>query len=362
MNICYICNTPYQLFNSLNHYYHNNKGETDLYIGKIFYKYEKISELLYKESIFSNIYMYDCPKYSNIIDKFLQTFVEVYAIDKSVRKWTHQEEILNVAYDVIYMSVYTPFSIALKQINPNAQIILFDDGIGTYTGNAQKMDFKKRRLIYRILGKKFPDLDYDILYVNSIEFYNLTNQIKKEEVCSLPGINKGETDFLSLLNRVFRLGSEEIYDQRHLIFLTQPNDRSKTRYKVIEKSILERLQTAKESLLLRVHPREFEYDFGDFEQDKNRSLWELVVLNHITDEHILVSVFSTAQFIPKVMYGMEPTLIFTYKLYQDIYTSKEIAEMEYTVSKLADLYTDKAKIIIPQNFESFSNALLKLGY
>ena len=362
MNKCYICNTPFQLLNAINHYYHNKVGSADLYIGNNFYNCNQIATLLSQEHLFSNIYIYDFPNYKRDIISIIQRASDFFSVNRVLKKWTHGEDIFKKIYDELYISIYTPFSIAVRQINPNAHIIFFDDGIGTYTGNAQNIDYKRRRLIYKMFKKEFPNLNYEILYLNNVEFYNSINKASNKAIKQLPKINNSEEDFLNLLNKIFAVDKQNLYNNRRIIYLTQPNYNSKNEYQLIENVILNQLAKYKEYVILRIHPRQFEYNFGDFLRDEKRTLWELIVLNNITDNHILVSIFSTAQFVPKVMYGIEPTVVFTYMLYKNLFTSEEIKRMSYVITKLTELYIDKSKIIIPHNFESFSNTLMKLGY
>ena len=89
---------------------------------------------------------------------------------------------------------------------------------------------------------------------------------------------------------------------------------------------------------------------------------ELECCNTISDNHILIGGFSTAQLMPKILDGAEPYLIFVYKLFFD---SKELSSTfwkstETFIYKFRDQYKNKNKVFIPETMEEFKAILEKL--
>lgn len=359
MKRCYICDTPYQLLNCINHYYHKQKGVdfADIYIGNQFYKCKEIAENLKKECCFHGVYSYEFPHYTGLKSYFNSRKSELFTISKSLDEWTHYNNNLSTTYDEIYMSIYSHFSFGVKQINPKAEVIFYDDGIGTYLGRAQIINFKKRKLLYRILSIPFPELEPSKIYLNNVRFYSAINKLVDGRIEEFSRITKGDTDFINMLYRVFKLSNEKDYDTHDLIFLTQPDDDLRKNHEIIEKKILNNLSDYKERTLLRVHPRQYDYDFGIFKADRERSIWELVVLNKVNNNSVLLSVFSTAQFVPKVMFNYEPILIFTYFLHKEGYSDLEIRQMNKAVNSLKDIYINKDKVYVVKSFLELSEVL-----
>ena len=98
------------------------------------------------------------------------------------------------------------------------------------------------------------------------------------------------------------------------------------------------------SFVVRLHPRQKEAEYEGFTLDKNRLLWELIVLQHINNRSVLIASFSTAQLVPKLLYNLEPALIFTYPLYLSDTSSEVYNRIELAVENLKRIYSEPQKI------------------
>ena len=86
-------------------------------------------------------------------------------------------------------------------------------------------------------------------------------------------------------------------------------------------------------------------------------MWEIECQNTITDNHVLVSFFSTASFTPKMLYGKEPYVILLYKM-----LGVEFFNADELVSSLQLLYSNPEKVILVENFDELHAVIEKLEF
>lgn len=352
----FVCWTPYQVFNAINFVMNDvegARGNTDIYIYHDFGNSLKLSEQLKKADIFCHVYdieVYDKRKkiwYSkfNKIKRLLMPYSTVkhfLKADIDVRKQ---------GYKTLVISGNNLFSINMYNCIKGLQVYFIDDGTGTYFGDLRERDIT---LLYKIFNKLFGrgPMSYDVkkLYINNKEICRSTIC---ENVEQLPDIVKdSETD--KSLCRVFDYKESDAYSKNRFIYLTQPlfETSAGQSAEVTEQNILSRLNG---DLLLRVHPRQNKEEYSGYTVDETNNLWELECVRHITDDHVLIGGFSTAQFMPKILSGAEPTLIFTYKLYGDI-----MPTADDTIALLKTVYKDQSKIVVVETMDELDGILKKI--
>lgn len=346
MKACYVCDTPFQVLNSINHRYHFRGDIADIYIGNQFYNCKEIAKALDLEQLFDHVYVYDCPNYRGKTDYVISKIKEIIDIEDCMNSWLHTKNAELNSYDVIYMSLYTRFSYGLRELNPRAEVVFFEDGCGTYLGKEHEWSFETRKKIFRLLRKDFPDLRYSKLLVNNMDYYRINNPSKNESVDSLPQFNAEDRNLLGLLTRVFDVSKDDLYQHNRIVYLSAPNDNHIDKYWEIENRILMELNGINKSFVVRLHPRQKEAEYEDFTLDKNRLLWELIVLQHINNRSVLIASFSTAQLVPKLLYNLEPALIFTYPLYLSDTSSEVYNRIELAVENLKRIYSEPQKIAV----------------
>ena len=349
MRICYVCITPFQVLNCVNHRFYSNVGDADIFIRENFYGWEEISSALREEHLFTNVFTYRCPEKQGLFKSAWSKFKEIINIEAWMTSWLHETVVLK-GYELIYMSVYTLFSYGIRELNPRAEVIFFEDGSGTYLGKEHEWGFKKRKKIFRLIGKEFPELQYSQLLVNNLDFYRLNNPLIKS-VRALPQYDLENVVFKNMLMRVFGVYEDDAYYDQKVIYLSQPNDKSMPDYATIENSVLECLKNEVGDFLIRFHPRQNETEYDGYSIDKERKLWELVVLQSIDENNVLVASFSTAQLVPKLLYNKEPFLVFVYPLFQ----TGDIEKMENLVENLKKIYSNPHKIKVIHDITDLRN-------
>lgn len=77
------------------------------------------------------------------------------------------------------------------------------------------------------------------------------------------------------------------------------------------------------------------------------------------EQKLLVSCISSATINPKFMFGDEPCVIFTYRLYND-YQIRPIRGDDWIAEALLDAYSDKARVMIPNSLEELKTMLANI--
>ncbi len=77
---------------------------------------------------------------------------------------------------------------------------------------------------------------------------------------------------------------------------------------------------------------------------------------HDRNQKLLVSCISSAAINPKFMFGDEPFVIFTYRLYSD-YQTQPIKGDDWIAEALLDAYSDKSRVMIPNSMEELKTML-----
>lgn len=308
------------------------------------------------ERLFDHVHVYDCPNYHGKVDYALDKIREIVNIESCMNAWLHTRNADLKSYDVIYMSLYTRFSYGMRELNPNSEVIFFEDGVGTYLGKEHAWGFEARQKAFKLLGKRFPDLAYSKLLVNNLEFYRLNNPESRVPVESIPGIDVADKMLYGLLSRVFLMRENSVYRNKRIVYLSEPNDSGMEGYYDIERSILHQMDDFSDQLIVRLHPRQKETDYGGYVLDRDRMLWELVILQGIDDKSTLVASFSTAQLIPKLLYGLEPNLIFVYPIYERD-ADEHNDRLDDMVGKIRMIYSDGSKVHIAQQLSDVKSIL-----
>lgn len=352
----FVCWTPYQVFNAINFVMNDvegARGNTDIYIYHDFGNSRKLSEALKRADIFCHVYdieVYDKRKkiwYSKFskIKRLLMPY-------STVRHFLRADiDVRKQGYKTLVISGNNLFSINMYNCIKGLEVCFIDDGTGTYFGDLRERDIT---LLYKIFNKLFGrgPMSYDVkkLYINNKEICRSTIC---ENVEQLPAIKEG-SEAETALCRVFDYKESDAYKGKRFIYLTQPLTETSAGESatLTEGKILSKLG---EDVLVRVHPRQNSEEYGAFALDKTNNLWELECVRHITDSHVLIGGFSTAQFMPKILADVEPTLIFTYKLYGDIMpTATE------TINLLKTIYRDQNKIIVVETMDELDGILKKI--
>lgn len=346
----FVCVTPLHVVSAVNLALSNKEegGNDDIYIMHAFNGSREIAKNLNNEAVFRNIYEFEpIYKKGGKFGTLIRVLFPVYSLKKLA---LGNKDFYKQTYKTVLFGFYTAFCDTIYQINRNAQTMLFDEGIGSYTiydiGLLCHSKFYKRAISLLFPGEM--EFKPKALYLTSPEFaLDLSLPVKKLECATdvSGGIEK--------LKRIIGFNQSDVYKKNKSVYITQPLN-EKTCDGVSEAVALNLLSAIKP--ILRVHPRQSVDEFANFKIDTVRNMWELECAESITDKHVLWGAFSTAQLTPKMMFDREPTLVFLYKLY-----GCDFDNADEMVERIKSVYRDKSKVITVENLDELNALIKQLG-
>lgn len=355
--ICFICDTAYQVFNGVNIKYNSvikETDEVDVYIQQIFYDSENIVKRLKEERLFNNVYMVH-KREGGMLGIFNRIIGLIYP--KSVVGEMLGRKDIFKRYSMIFMAIPSAFSIAIARCNPDADVIYYDEGIGSYSANITKTVKKLNMIIYQFFSKSKNFVTPIELYVNNKELCKSTVAPCIEQ---LPSLQDASEEFWDLIKRVFGYKNSEVYAKYPFVYLMQPRDGRSEIFEEINSEIEKILAKRKEKCIVRLHPRQQEADVKGMKTDCDRNIWELLCAEKISNQHLLIGMCSTAQLIPKMLFNKEPYLLFTYRLYRNVLLENEFKRFEDNIENIRMVYSEPEKIFLPDSYEELEQCL-KIG-
>lgn len=260
-------------------------------------------------------------------------------------------------------SLYIPYPSKLvldikDYLCPDADIFLYDDGVGSYTGGVLKhFTFSHlshcgvRRFLHLLInlvtgGHYY--LNPKALFVFNPEFvcFDRIAPIPLHRINHL-NVQFAEDAFPGLNN----LGGYEAFD---VVILGTSRDASEYKRAV---NVLECISSHVESslqVLYRPHPRNLEPNtYPGFTLDQKRAPWELLCLfGAITNETVLIGFGSSGLVFPKMIFDLEPTIVSLHEI-----CSTSCSEYSELLEKIRMNYSDQTKIHIPATMKELLNIL-----
>lgn len=336
----FYCDTAYQVFTSLNIILSNHLTEKPDIV--VYHQFNGSAELcirLKQEELFDNIYeVY--PSSSEIKDILRLVCCKSF-LAKEVG-FKHNK------YETFYCATLdTNASLAIYSSAKYNKCVLYDDGTGSYRGNIIWDNMTKKRFLF---------MKFFHLWVKYFEFQKYllySPQMSLTKACE----EKEKIDFhySEIMERVFDYKSNDLYENK-IVFLDQPYTNEKIRSPYDKKLglILEKI-TGK-GIIIRLHPRMKKGSISCGDIDVNNNLWELECKNQISNNNILISIYSTAMFQPSLVMGLNPTLIFLFELYDDLYSKEQKEQINKHIKRYQEIFRS-TKIYIPTNWDMLENVL-----
>lgn len=352
--ICFIAETPYQVYNSINLYAALQKDrKADIFIGKVFADSDELIHRVSQSNVFSAVFSYVNFNRS-IRQRFDELFIPQKYLEVAMRGQSQTAAPDLSSYDEIYLSSTTYFSLAMIAFNKNAGVIFYDDGIGSYLDvmGADAVAFK-RRLCYYITGARPERLKITRAFLYCPE---ICLMLEGKEINKLNVVNHEDEEYKAKHDLVFPYSYDPLYEKR-IIYLAQPSQE-------LDGGSLsgldELLLQYGGKIVIRPHPREADMDhYHSVNVDNSMNQWEIIAEHQITDEHILVGLFSTAQVVPKMLFDKEPYVIFTLSLGRKLFSEELYQKNIAFIEKVRSVYRNPEKIIVPETTDEINTFIQK---
>lgn len=328
-------------------------GSSDLYIVHTFPTAAKLSDGAKKSGLYNHVYDLQPRAACGRLRSKLATFVDLFFPRYALKSKSCGDKLVleKKAYQYICASSQTTFTIGMHLVYPKAKVLLYDDGIGSYYGS---MVHDYNSGLFEKMNRIFFDgkliMEAEAMYLAVPELSRSTSCSVMKKLPALPA------DKLSLVEEMFDYKNNSLYRDRKLVYLTQPFSEASGVDMSVEPGVIAALEKYASATVARVHPRQRNANFGELVRDSYENLWEMECLKQIKDDNILVSYCSTAQFMPKLMNGSEPHVVFLYKVF-----GREPGEALTTLLReFTALYRCPDHIHIPNSLAELEATLAKL--
>ena len=355
MKIAFVCDTPYQCLNATNLFWNFYRGREDIrcdiYVVDQFAKAAAITESLKNKKLFDNVYFLRREE-NRFMPQGLKRSLRVaysYLNTKNAVRNQFDGEIPKNKYDLIYSSVMTCFVSALIVLNPKAEFCLYDDGTGSYSGDiVANGGGTAYKLFSKLTGRGANAARASKLYVNNPDMCNST---AAEEICRMPAFTQ---EYLDVAYEIFGVTKRE-GKMTGIVLLTYPALTPESDKDL--QDIVDLMRPYSRQVLVRPHPRELGLErYEGFTVDTKGEMWELMISQMDMEQIALVGTYSTAQITPKLLYGKEPRLIFTYKLANSL-SAETMSRFDVLVNEVCESYSNKDRIMVPKTVDELRECM-----
>lgn len=265
------------------------------------------------------------------------------AMDESARAQATGRHVPDAPYVRILCSY--PFNTvkALLQASPDAELVLFDGGLGSHGGD-----------ILRDNGGSGPPRPA-ALYVSAPE---LCHSSASDVIRKLP-FSLGDRRLADTLQRIFAVDYAQLapYHGKRCVYLTQPVDAYAERAEM-DRRVLELFDPHEREVIVRPHPRDNSPRDPRIAYDESGIPWKLAYKSGIVGEGpVLLAGCSTAQVMPRILLGIEPHIVCTAELYATVTEPEVMAVWHGPMDTIANSYAHRERIHRPRSLGELAETL-----
>lgn len=356
MRRAFIADTEYQTFNMLHYYNHlEEKDDADFFLCDFFSSARMIFQRISYEFPFSKRILF-APhgpfEHESRIHWYLRHAGGYLFPKRTVKKSILEGDTQYTGYDEIYASTMTMFVVCLLQLNHQAKFYMIDEGISGYAGDPLTGHLSwRQKLFTAVFRRGAAAVKPECVFMYQIENAKKHTNLPIKE---MPNLNE---EFLEKVRRVFKIEGEEKSCNAKLIWLTHPDELERGTEST-DKKVSDFLQKYKNHIMVRQHPRDArDYLYQGFLVDYERKMWELEIPLLNIENTTLIGAFSTAQMTPKMLYNLEPRVLFLCPLYKENYGRELYANIQQAIYEFKALYKHPERIIMIENLDKLQEVL-----
>lgn len=349
--IAFFCSTPYQIILAIQirRSLHQEEG-ADMFILDHFDGAAEVAQAVGDTGVFSGVQLVQSRAYLSTrprpsVRRRLWRIFSYANYRRIVGAHFHFD---NRKYDDAYFTFADELiQLALAELrrrNSRIRVHLFEDGSGGYYQRLRLGPVKRRA--YQALGydKRIGAYD-DMLLLRPDLFFRETDI----PIRRIPSIDVLDEAMRGIVNQIFATNNMVDIEER-VIFLEQPlsDCRLNDAIATIVKNAVRR------DWVVKMHPRSRSKQFDDHLVYSGGDVpWEVLCQNFDMSSKTIVSYFSTAAFTPKFVFGIEPRVVFLYRL-AELGTFQNIpSDLNGMVDGLRASYADPSRVHTPGTLQEF---------
>ncbi len=349
---CFVCTSPYQVIGAIG-IAQQLETASDIYISGEFPGYDSIAEKLRNYGVFTNVYTADSKEVmaKGRLASMKMTFLSEKALSAFLPA--------DASYDSCYVSSRSTLKATmlsvLRRRNPDMRRVVFEDGLGTYSGKGNLIYASSvRKKIEGFLGWDLDDPTKIDVIAFIPELVSLPGALSKIEIKQQPRIELDDGS-RKMLADVFGTDDAAPIDERYIIFDTKRRGDDLDAMTKEEKDLLDAcyevvMKYAGDDIVCKPHPKSIEEGSSGIRlyPYKGIPMEALYLRMHNIDERILISHVSTAVFSPRILLGNEPRVICLHKILKDN-PSSHTFESIYEMFK--NTYSDPGRVFAPESLD-----------
>lgn len=323
--------TPYQILNifALVESRVIRPADAELFIVPVFSDAEGVSHRLESEHLFASVRILPRVEHGMPYPDYVQNMLASCRYEEIFCSFPHRA----VAEMVSFCRSNVPAC-------PLPDVVLFDDGIGSYvsdmlhSGTPELADIPVKEI----------HLSHPEMMLPSIrELYPRTVSLV---------VSPADPAVREVASRVFDArGADSTTAEIGTLYLSQPLESPYISHSAFE-TLLQAISSVSSDMLWRAHPRDTRCCPPGFSQANSSIPWELLcTTGAITENTVLVGEFSTAQFSPALLAGTFPHIVFTFEAISSP-ERPQLRRYHELVGLLSDIYEKGAhpnKIHLPKS-------------
>ena len=362
-HICYVCTTPFQIFNAISMCV-TNKEVADLYIvpqfaGAVSY-YNSIKALnVFRVVTLVNDDFVPYKRFSNKFIIHLLLFWIYLRIKRVVKPM--------LAHDSDYKSIFISSKaligrlICLYHIRAKCDtaFFYFDDGEGSYDNpNLYFPRFWDAFLRKLFFGKRGVILS-QTMYLYSPELFSIINPSSTLTIHRIsPWVNNNY--LLSIINPIVDFDSQKLISEKVILIDSIAEETFDSENSNLYKRMCLKVNDIfGDDIIYKKHPRDKTvYDNANIKTYNYSSIpFEVLCANIDISNKVLIVAASTAVCTPKVLFNAEPYVVLMYKFVKCNHLA--LKQDDY-YQAIKNTYKDKSRFLIPESEQEFFDCLTRI--
>jgi hypothetical protein len=338
-----------------------HQGEkADIFVLNHFISAPAICQRLAASGVFENVVLVE-NKNGKSVFNFMKRIVQTIFLPKNIADVVKDRKYNEV---VFFSNDHLMASSLVKLVLKNNKAAVFafgEDGVGSYISDLH-IPNTKVRLVLRLFNRSRYLEKINIQYVCQPGLMVRKNNLSLRRI-PLPDFSGGIPD---AYRSIFDTGEKDGYPYKEkAIYLQQPfmEDGLSDEYES-EEAVLDLLNDffGQDEFLVKLHLRSKAQRYEKYRHTKDTTLWEYSWCEQSLKNKLLITPISTAALSPKMFFGEEPVIIFTYLLFDKLMTQNPAYKnMIDFVMRFKDCYTNSDRIFIPQNLQELRGILENLN-
>lgn len=344
MNI-FLCKTPMQVLRALQlTYYDKNFKSSDLCVFNTFDTSYDIYERIKNMSIFKSVHYFKNNDFRHGKLNYLRSYTSNNKLNMLFKDSNYN------SITIFNSDTFDSFS-AFNHAK-NIEVWYVEDTPMLYS---YEIPQKKNKILYGLIGLKFPILEVSRWYFSVPEKMKKTNNAA---VYKLQPLRRSDKKFVQTVNEIFDYTPDDIIHNTDIFimeecFFTDDIIKDNSDY-LLYKKIRDAYPMLNFSV--KLHPRtkinRFESEFAVIK--KSNIPWEVYLLNENMNNKIFLSLSCSTVLSPKLLFNDEYRCMMLYRLIKDKAIKSNGQpyyndEWEKQLNQISNLYINKDKVRIPNN-------------